>query len=97
VSDWNTFLRSDDFRAYRKKQIEMVSANLKKMAYQSVSNGKVDLQSLQGKLEMINMFLKLPTSLTQDKETQSILAVQLDEDVSNIAQFLIRQSLADKP
>lgn len=93
--DWTAFLRSDDFRAYRRKQIEAVAANLKKASYQIITNGKVDLSALQGKLEMINLFLKIPETLTKDMETLSILAVQMDEDVSNIAQFLIRQSLAE--
>lgn len=95
MSDWNNFLRSDDFRSYRKKQIEAVAAHIQKAAYQTVKNGKVDLAALQGKLEMINLFLKVPETLTKDAETLSILSVQTDEDVSNITQFLIRQSLAE--
>ena len=93
MSDWNQFLRSDDFRAYRKKQAEMAALHLKKIAYQCVTNGKVDLGSLHGKLEMINLFLRLPDTLTQDEKTKELLTVQMDEDVSNITQFLIRQSL----
>lgn len=96
MTAWNEFLRSDDFRAYRNKQVEMVAAHLKKASYQIITNGKVDLAALQGKLEMINLFLKVPESLTKDKETLNLLAVQMDEDVSNIAQFLIRQSLAEE-
>ena len=95
MSDWNAFLRSDEFRAYRKKQIEMVAAHLKKASYQIVTNGKVDLAALQGKMAMINLFLKLPETLTQDRKTQELLAVQMDEDTANIAQFLIRHSLAE--
>lgn len=94
MSDFNAFLRTDDFRAYRRKQVEMVAAHLKNSAFQLVTNGKVDLAALQGKLEMINLFLRLPGALTQDKELKELLAVQLDEDTGNIAQFLIRQSLA---
>ena len=93
--DWSNFLRSDDFRAYRKKQIEMVAAHLKNASYQVVTNGKVDLAALQGKLEMIKLFLHLPGSLTQDKRTQELLVVQLNEDTANLAQFLIRHSLAE--
>jgi predicted glycosyl hydrolase (DUF1957 family) len=95
VSDWNAFLRSDDFRAYRRKQVEMAAAHLKKAAYQLVTNGKVDLAALQGKLEMINLFLKLPDTLTHDKELKELLSVQMDEDTGNIAQYLIRLSLAE--
>jgi hypothetical protein len=95
MADWNQFLRSTDFRAYRKKQTEMVAQHLKKIAYQSVTNGKVDLAALQGKMEMINLFIRLPETLTQDEKTKDLLTVQMDEDVSNIAQFLIRQSLAE--
>lgn len=93
--DWTAFLRSDEFRSYRRKQIEAVAAHLKKASYQIITNGKVDLSELKGKLEMINLFLKVPESLTKDKETLSILAVQMDEDASNITQFLIRSTLAE--
>ena len=94
MADWNSFLRSDDFRAYRKKQVEMVAAHLKKASYQIITNGKVDLLALQGKLEMIRLFLRLPESLTQDKELLELLSVQMDEDAAGIAQYLIRQALA---
>uniref|UniRef100_A0A6H1ZMD9 Uncharacterized protein n=1 Tax=viral metagenome TaxID=1070528 RepID=A0A6H1ZMD9_9ZZZZ len=96
MTSWNEFLRTDDFRAYRKKQIEAVAANLKKTAFQTVSNGRVDVSEIKGKLEMINLFLRLPEILTNDTKTKEILAVQLDEDVNHIAQFLIRQSLAEE-
>jgi len=95
VTAWNEFLRSDDFRAYRKKQVEMVAAHLKKASYQIITNGKVDFGSLQGKMEMIKLFLHLPNELTQDKKTNELLTVQLDEDTANLAQFLIRQALAE--
>lgn len=94
MADWNTLLRSKDFRAYRKRQVEMVAQHLKKTAYQTVTNGTVDINELKGKMAMINLFMRLPSTLTQDKEIQTLLAVQLDEDVSNMAKFLIRQSLA---
>lgn len=93
--DWNQFLRSDDFRAYRKKQIEMIARHLKSVSYQLLTNGKVDLSSFQGKLEIIGLVMKFPATLTQDTETKDLLAVQLDEDTSNLAQYLIRQRLAE--
>ncbi len=94
MSDWNSFLRSDDFRDYRKKQVQAVANHLKSTAFQITSNGAVDLAETKGKLRMINLFLRLPETLTNDRETQELLAIQLDEDVSSITQFLIRQSLA---
>ena len=96
MSDWNSFLRSDDFKAYRRKQVEMAAAHLQTMSRQSITNGKVDLAALHGKLEMIRLFLKLPESLTKDKETLELLSVQTDEDAANITQFLIRQALAEE-
>jgi len=73
----------------------MVSAHIQQMSRQSVTNGKVDLASLQGKLEMIRHFLRLPESLTQDKELLELLSVQMDEDAAGITQYLIRQALAE--
>lgn len=95
MADWNNFLRSDDFKTYRKKQIEMVASHLQMMAKQSVSNGKVDLPALQGKLEMIRLFVRFPETLTQDKQLQELLSIQMDEDTAHIAQYLIRLTLAE--
>uniref|UniRef100_A0A6H1ZFV2 Uncharacterized protein n=1 Tax=viral metagenome TaxID=1070528 RepID=A0A6H1ZFV2_9ZZZZ len=96
MADWNNFLRTDDFRAYRKKQIEAVAANIKVAVRQIVTGGKVDLSELKGKQEMIKLFLKLPETLTNDKQTMDILSVQLDEDINEITKFLIRQSFTEK-
>ena len=96
MADWNSFLRSDDFRSYRKKQIEMVAKHLDAAAFQMITGGCVDLPSFQGKLEMIKLFLKLPQDLTQDNETNAILRLQLNEDTANLTQFLIRRSLAEE-
>lgn len=93
MADWSSFFRSNEFRQYRKKQVQAVAQNIKKSAFQIASNGKVDFESLKGKMEMINLFLRLPETLTQDEKLRELLAVQLDEDVNNISQFLIRQSL----
>jgi hypothetical protein len=96
MSDFIPFLRSDDFRAYRRKQVEMVASHLKKSSYQMITGGSVDLSALKGKLEMVKLFLRVPETLTNDKQTLELLSVQLDEDVSGITQFLIRQTLAEQ-
>jgi hypothetical protein len=95
MTDWNSFLRSDEFRQYRKKQIQAVAHNIKKSAFQIISNGKIDLVILQGKLEMINILLRLPESLTKDDKLREQLKIQLDEDVSNLTKYLMRESLRD--
>ena len=57
------------------------------------NKGDFDVAKLKGKLEMINLFLKLPETLTKDAKTQELLRLQLDEDVNTITQILIRDSL----
>jgi hypothetical protein len=93
MTDWNSFLRSDEFTEYRKRQIKAVAHNIKTVASQITTKGALDLPKLQGKLEMINLFLKLPETLTKDTKTQEILRLQLDEDINTITQMLIRDSL----
>ena len=96
MTAWNEFLRLPEFRAYRKKQAEMVAGHIHQVSRQSVRNGKVDIAALQGKMEMIRLFLKLPEDLTTDNETKAILSVQMDEDTANIAQYLIRRTMAEE-
>lgn len=91
--DWNSFLRSDEFREYRKRQVQAVADNFKTTAFQMASNGKADLAALKGKMEMIYIFLRLPERLTSDDKLKELLKIQLDEDVNNITKYLIRQSL----
>lgn len=93
--DWSSFLRSNEFKAYRKKQVEAVAQNMKKTAFQITANGNVNFESMKGKMEMINLFLRLPETLTQDITLKELLSAQLDEDVNNITRYLIRQSLKD--
>lgn len=93
MADWSSFLRSDEFRLYRKKQVYAVADHIKKATFQLVSNGEVNQAALKGKMEMISIFLRLPETLTQDTKLKELLTIQLDEDVSNITKYLIRQSL----
>lgn len=95
MSDWSSLFRSDEFRAYRKKQADMVANIIGAASRQVLSGGKVDISVLSGKLEMARMFFQLPPSLTQDEGLKELLAGQLAEDTAHIAQYLIRQSLAE--
>lgn len=93
--DWSAFLKSDEFRTYRKRQAQAVADNIKFDINQLVSNGDFKLSAMAGKMEMIRALLRLPEALTEDKELKSLLSIQLDEDVANITKYLVRQSLND--
>lgn len=90
MSDWTGFLRSDDFRAYRKKQAEAVAGLLQRLAFQTLSNGQVEPAELRGMMKIINLLVNLPKELTKDKKTLELLSGQMTEDTATIAQYLIR-------
>ena len=95
MTDWNSFLRSDEFREYRRRQVEAVSKSISKTVEQVARNGKPSLEAMNGRLEMMSVFLRLPETLTQDESLLNVLRTQLDEDVGNITKMLMREKLKD--
>lgn len=93
MTDWNNFLRSDEFREYRRRQVEVVSKNIRNIVSRVTTKSDIDTSELRGKMEMVYVFLRLPESLTEDPKLKEILKAQLDDDVNNITRTLIRDRL----
>lgn len=93
--DWNSFLRSDEFREYRKRQMLLIAKNIKSISAKLATKSDPELSKLNGKLEMIHLFLRFPESLTDSKELQEVLRLQLDDDINGITQSLLRETLRD--
>lgn len=91
--DWNSFLRSDEFVEYRKRQMLVIAKNIKAFASQVATKGDPDIARLSGKLEIIQAFMRFPESLTDDPKLKEVLRIQLDEDLNGIAQNLLRETL----
>jgi hypothetical protein len=95
MADYNELFRSDEFRAYRRKQAEEIAGIIKHSVVQLTSGNEKSAQELKGQLGIINRMLRLPESLTGDVKLKTNLEAQLQEDIANITRFLIRESLAE--
>jgi len=95
VADYNELFRSNDFRAFRKKQVELVAETIKRGVFLATSGKPEALAELKGQLSIVKEFLRLPEALTGDEKTLEILRHQLTEDVDDITRILIRKEVLD--
>ena len=93
MSDWSAFFRTDEFRQYRKRQVQKVAKVIERDCYGAITgNGGVrDLDRINGALTMAKELLRLPEELTRDEKLRDLLEVQMMEDMGNLTTFLIRQ------
>ena len=97
MSDWKSLFMSDDFRAYRRNQAQVIAKQVQYLARTVANNGNpVQLARLEGVLTVMNSLLRLPESLTDDEKLQENLRVQLEEDIGNITQYLMREALREQ-
>ena len=90
MTDWNSFLQSDDFRAYRRKQAESIADLVHHYANQAVAGNPEPLAELQGALSVISTLVGLPYALTGDEGIKENLDRQYQEDLAHIVKYLIR-------
>lgn len=73
----------------------LIAKNIKNITAKLATKSDPELLKLNGKLEMIHLFLRFPESLTDSKELQEVLRLQLDDDINGITQSLLRETLRD--
>lgn len=98
MTDWNTFLQSTEFKAYRKKQIEQVGMHVEALSRQLIG-GSVpadNIAAMNGAMHMARLFIDLPEKLTKDEGVIANLRTQKAEDMATLAQFLIRRKMANQ-
>ena len=93
MADWNQLFKSDAFRAYRRKQAELV-ANIVSGEITRIE-GSASIDRLRGRLEMARLMIRLPENLTQDLSVSDILKDQLSEDMARITQYLIKKEILE--
>ncbi len=81
---------SEDFAAYRKEQVKVVVAEVKRL----LSPGSA--LELYGAMNMAKKILRLPATLTNDKELKMKLAAMLNEDFNRVYVELARQGVEDE-
>jgi hypothetical protein len=88
MSDFKGLFQTDAFRDYRKKQVECIG----KMIWDKLGETEIkDQISLAIKL------LKLPETMTSDKELKEYLEMQMVEDTANLTRYLMRNFINEQP
>ncbi len=81
---------SEDFAAYRKEQVKVVVGEIKR----HLNAG--DHGCLTGAMDMAKKILRLPATLTNDKELKMKLTAMLNEDFNRVYVELARQGVEDE-
>jgi len=82
MSDFKGLFQTDAFREYRKKQVECVG----KMLWDKLGGSEVKDQ-----MTMATKLLRLPETMTNDKELKEYLEMQMVEDTANLTRYLMRK------
>ena len=82
MSDWAALFQTDAFRDYRKKQVECVG----KMLWDKLGGSEIKDQ-----MAMATKLLRLPETMTNDKELKEYLEMQMVEDTANLTRYLMRK------
>ena len=93
MTDWNEFLQSDDFKAYRRKQAERIAEIIHYCANQATMGNPASLAELKGNLEIVSSIMGLPYTLTGDEGIKENLDRQYQEDLAHIVKYLIRTNI----
>ena len=95
MTDWSSFFKQEEFRQYRKRQIQTVAEKVNAhMARLVIGNG-ADMNEINGELRMAKILLELPESLTKDEKVRELLTRQLEEDIANLTNYLIKHRLEE--
>lgn len=93
MTDWAGFLQSNEFRDYRKKQIECVAEALNKKLRSTIIGSKAEYAEIRGQMDMAKRLLRLPYSLSNSEKVRGVLDMQEAEDMANITRHLMRKML----
>ena len=87
MTDFKEFLFTDDFKAYRKKQIQVIAKYIHDNLYTN------DASETRGALELAQKIIGLPSTLLNDKDLEQSLNRLIKEDMAGITKYLVRRYL----
>ncbi len=93
--NWDEFFKSDEFRAYRKRQIEQLGIYIE-YHLKAMVNGSDPTETtakLAGAMETAKRFINLPEILTDSNELKDLLEVQKKEDYAALSKFLVMRQM----
>jgi hypothetical protein len=94
MTDWNGLFRTEEFKSFRKRQIEKVAEVLEVALYSTVIGSSGDLDAIKGMLNMARILIKLPEELTKDAELEGELELQLMTDMAHMTTHLLRKRIS---
>ena len=90
MTDWADLLNSDDYRAYRKKQMEAVADIISHAVNQLAAGNPTKIEQLEGQLDVVGTLLRLPETLTGDEGILQNLGLQYQEDIASVTKHLLK-------
>ena len=93
--NWNEFFKSDEFRSYRKHQIEQVGMYVeqKSRAMIAGSDPTSARDKLRGAMDMARLYINMPENMTDSEELKDVLSIQKQEDYAALAKFLVMRHM----
>ena len=92
MADYKELIFSDDFKAYRKKQLEVVVKYVHNILKDGIYQ-EFHAAELQGALKMATKLLKLPSELIGDNNLIDELNRLIQEDLISLTTYLVRENL----
>lgn len=92
MTEWNEFILSEEFTAYRKRQVEVISKHVHGILVK-LSPG--DAERLTGAMDLAFKILRLPRELTGDKKIEAQIAGMIEQDMADVSAYLIHKRFLD--
>ena len=85
--DWKEIIFSDEFKAYRKEQTEVIARTVNAELKTATSD------RLNGLLDMASKIIRLPSTLIKDEKLELELNKLVTEDLTEITTKLVRERI----
>lgn len=87
------FLLTEDFKRYRKKQLEVIANHVTAMLWNA--KGK-DFKEIRGALDIARKIIQLPMEIVDGKEEKESMYVIIQSDIKEFETRFIRAHLFDE-
>ena len=91
MADYKELIFSDDFKAYRKKQVEVIGDIVFAFIADSMAGTQRDPIYLLGAMHMAKKLIHLPLELIGDDNLKPVLNKIIQEDLAGITAVLVRK------
>ena len=92
--DYSELIFSEDFKAYRKKQLTEIVRHINGIIRNGLHN-EVRVQELKGVLDITAKIIRLPSKLVNKEKYAEKLNKEIQADLIDISTFLVREYLKE--